>query len=62
MPRVAIQHIDINQGPLDRYFGLVQVVVYTAGASHAVATIPGLTQLEAEELRRYLASTAVEPS
>lgn len=62
VPRVAIQHIDINQGPLDRYFGLVQVVVYTAGAAHAVATIPGLTQAEAEELRRYLASTAVESS
>lgn len=62
VPRVAIQHIDINQGPLDRYFGLVQVVVYTAGAAHAVATIPGLTQREAEELRGYLASTSVEPS
>lgn len=60
VPRVAIQHIDINQGPLDRHFGLVQVVVYTAGSASAVATIPGLTQSEAEELRRYLASTAPE--
>ncbi len=62
VPRVAIQHIDINQGPLDRYFGLVQVVVYTAGAAQAVATIPGLTQREAEELRSYLASTTLEVS
>lgn len=62
VPRVAIQHIDINQGPLDRYFGLVQVVIYTAGASSAVATIPGLTQSEADELRRYLATTAVDPT
>jgi membrane protein YdbS with pleckstrin-like domain len=60
VPRVAIQHIDINQGPLDRHFGLVQVVVYTAGSASAVAAIPGLTQREAEELRAYLASTAVE--
>lgn len=62
VPRVAIQHIDINQGPLDRYFGLVQVVVYTAGAAQAVATIPGLTQREADELRVYLATTALEPA
>lgn len=62
VPRVAIQHIDINQGPLDRHFGLVQVVVYTAGAAQAVATIPGLTQREAEELRTYLASTTIEQS
>jgi uncharacterized protein len=62
VPRVAIQHLDINQGPLDRAFGLVQVVIYTAGAAHAVATIPGLTQREAEELRGYLATTAIEPA
>lgn len=61
VPRVAIQHIDINQGPLDRYFGIVQVVVYTAGHGHAVATIPGLTQNEAEELRQYLSTTTIEP-
>lgn len=51
IPREAIQHLDINQGPLDRRFGLVQVAVHTAGTHAAVANIPGLTREQAEELR-----------
>lgn len=51
IPREAIQHLDINQGPLDRRFGLVQVAVHTAGTHSAVANIPGLTRVQAEELR-----------
>lgn len=50
--RDRIQHLDINSGPLDRRFGLVQVVVYVAGG--AVASIPGLTPGEAEALRSLL--------
>ncbi|MCB8932091.1 MAG: PH domain-containing protein [Fimbriimonadaceae bacterium] len=50
--RDRIQHLDINSGPLDRRFGLVQVVVYVAGGS--VGAIPGLTPQEAELLRSVL--------
>lgn len=50
--RDRIQHLDINSGPMDRRFGLVQVVVYVAGG--AVASIPGLTPGEAEALRSTL--------
>lgn len=49
--RDRIQHLDINSGPLDRRFGLVQVGIYTAGAAGAVGTIPGLRPEEAEDLR-----------
>ena len=56
--RSRIQHIDINNGPLDRRFGLVQVVIYTAGS--VVGMIPGLRPDRAEELRRQL-STSMEP-
>lgn len=55
--RDRIQHIDINSGPLDRRFGLVQVVIHTAGMVGSVATIPGLTPNEAEFLRQQLLDT-----
>lgn len=55
--RDRIQHIDINSGPMDRRFGLVQVVIHTAGMSGSVATIPGLRQSEAEFLRQQLLDT-----
>lgn len=50
--RDRIQHLDINSGPIDRRFGLVQVVVYVAGG--AVGSIPGLEPQEAETLRSAL--------
>lgn len=51
IPREAIQHLDINQGPVDRRYDLVKVVIYTAGQIGSVGEIPGLTSAEAEELR-----------
>jgi len=55
--RDRIQHIDINEGPLDRRFGLKQVVIHTAGMIGSVAAIPGLTHSEAEFLRQQLLDT-----
>lgn len=49
--RGKVQHIDINSGPLDRRFGLVNVSIYVAGALGSVGSIPGLTPGRAEELR-----------
>ncbi len=51
--RDRIQHIDLNSGPLDRRFGLVQVVIYAAGGS-PVGMIPGLTPERAAQLRQEL--------
>lgn len=50
--RDRIQHVDINSGPFDRRFGLVQLVVYTAGTT--VGMIPGLRPERAERLRDEL--------
>lgn len=54
VPRVRVQHVDISSGPLDRFFGLRQVSIYTAGTREADASIPGLTEARAEELRTAL--------
>lgn len=57
--RDRIQHVDINSGPVDRRFGLVQVVVYTAGTT--VGMIPGLQPERASALRdQLMAGRAVE--
>ena len=54
VPRVRVQHVDISSGPIDRFFGLRQISIYTAGTREADARLPGLTASTAEELRRAL--------
>jgi membrane protein YdbS with pleckstrin-like domain len=54
VPRLRIQHVDINSGPIDRMFGLVELSLYTAGAMGAIVTVPGLTPDDAEALRKDL--------
>ncbi len=57
VPRLRIQHVDINSGPIDRMLGLVHMSVYTAGSMGAVATIPGMTPVRAEAIREQLIGT-----
>lgn len=49
-----IQHVDTQQGPIERMFGLASVVIYTAGSVGAVVKIPGLPAPDAERLRDRL--------
>lgn len=54
VPRVRVQHVDISSGPVDRFFGLRQLSIYTAGTREADARLPGLTDATAEALRQAL--------
>ena len=54
IPRVRVQHVDLSSGPVDRFFNLRQLSIYTAGTREADASIPGLTAGRAEELRQAL--------
>lgn len=56
VPFDRIQFVETQHGPLDRAFGLAQVVVYTAGGK--AATVPGLREDEAEGLREELSRVA----
>jgi uncharacterized protein len=58
--RDRVQHIDINSGPLDRRFGLVQMTIYAAGGTGQIGTIPGLKPDEAEALRKALLERVAE--
>lgn len=56
VPFSRIQHLDIRQGPIERYFDLSTLIVHTAGQSGDAIKIPGLHEHYAEQLRAYLKS------
>jgi len=58
IPRVRVQHVDIQSGPVDRALGLVEVSLHVAGSAGPVLTIPGLALAEAETLREALLDSA----
>jgi membrane protein YdbS with pleckstrin-like domain len=49
-----VQHIEINQGPLDRYFKIVGLTLYTAGGSSSDLTIPGLSMEDANRIKEWI--------
>ncbi|MEX2272160.1 MAG: PH domain-containing protein [Vicinamibacterales bacterium] len=54
VPRSRVQHTDVEQGPLERRFGLGTLVVYTAGTHHARVELPGLEYDTAKRMRDML--------
>lgn len=54
VPYRRLQFVDTKQGPLDRLFGLSQLVVHTAALGTS-ARLPGLAVAEAERMREVLA-------
>ncbi|MGE3966023.1 MAG: PH domain-containing protein [Planctomycetota bacterium] len=55
VPRNRVQHTEVNQGPLERYFGLAHLIVHTAGTTQAAIPLHGLTPDAAQNLRLTLA-------
>jgi membrane protein YdbS with pleckstrin-like domain len=54
VPRSRVQHIDVDQGPLERRHGLASLSIYTAGTQFAHVLLPGLRHSRAIELRDRL--------
>lgn len=59
IPYSRLQFVDTQQGPLDRLFGLSQLVVHTA-ALGVSGRLPGLDAQRAEELRERLAAVEID--
>jgi len=53
-PFNRVQHITIEQGPIERQFGLSRLKVFTAGGSASDLTIPGIRKESATELKEYI--------
>ena len=60
IPYSRLQFVDTRQGPLDRLFGLSQLIVHTAAIGTS-GRLPGLAQDEAERLRERLAEVEPDP-
>jgi len=50
VPFGRVQHIDVAQGPIERFFGIATLTLHTAGNHNASVALPGL----GEELARAM--------
>lgn len=57
VPLNRIQHVEVRQGFLERWFGLSHLTLYTAGSGGADLSIPGLTLADAEAMKAELIAT-----
>lgn len=57
IPFFRVQHVDVSQGPVDRWMGLRELVIHTASAA-TDAKLPGLTDADAAALRELLLARA----
>lgn len=53
-PLLRVQHIELKQGPLERWAGLATLQVYSAGGSTHTFQIPGLPDTEAQAIRQLI--------
>lgn len=56
VPFGRVQHIDVNQGPVDRFFGIATLTLHTAGSHNASVHLPGLGELLARDMREEIRS------
>lgn len=54
VPTSRVQHTDVSQGPLERYFDLATLVIHTAGTRDASVALGGLGHRAALALRDRL--------
>jgi len=51
VPFGRVQHIDVHQAPVERFFGLATLTLHTAGNHNASVNLPGLGSDLAREMR-----------
>lgn len=54
VPFGRIQHIDVDQGPIDRRYGLAKLTVHTAGNHNSMVALPGLAHGDALAMREAI--------
>jgi len=54
IPHSRVQHTDVQQGPIERGYGLATLLIHTAGTQHAVIPLAGLGHDVALAIRDYL--------
>jgi membrane protein YdbS with pleckstrin-like domain len=51
VPFGRVQHIDVEQGPLERMYGIATMTLHTAGTHNASVHLPGLEEGLARDMR-----------
>jgi uncharacterized protein len=54
VPFGRIQHIDVDQGPIDRRYDLATLTVHTAGNHNSTVALPGLLHADALAVREAI--------
>ncbi len=54
VPFGRIQHIDVDQGPIDRRYDLATLTVHTAGNHNSTVALPGLLHADALAMREAM--------
>lgn len=54
VPFSRVQHIDVERGPIERYYGLATLVLHTAGTHNASVHLPGLAEEDALAMREAI--------
>lgn len=54
IPFNRIQHIEVSHGPVDRWFKLATLKIFTAGGHSSDLNIPGLSRIKAHQIRDYI--------
>lgn len=58
LPYIRVQHVELESGPVERYFKLATLKFYTAGGGSADMKIPGLPFGTASKIRSYVMERA----
>ena len=61
VPFNRIQHCELSQGPVEKYFSLAKLNVYTAGGQSSDLKLPGLLFEKANNLKEFLVNKTHKP-
>ena len=54
IPFNRVQHCEVSQGPIDRYFNLAELKIFTAGGASSDLTIDGLLPETANRIKDFI--------
>jgi len=54
VPFNRVQHVEVNQGVIDRYLDLAKLKVFTAGGSKSDLSIPGVSNQKALDMKAFI--------
>jgi len=59
-PFNRVQHVSIDQGPIERQFNLSKLKIFTAGGKSSDMTVPGLSPETANALKEYIVQKTLD--